>query len=44
MDTVEQAVRVMLDRVDTEAEMRSTKITPMRILGRPAWSSMRGTR
>ena len=44
MDTVEQAVRVMLDRVDTEAEISSTRMTPMSRLGSPAVLSMMGTR
>ena len=43
-ETVEQAVKVMLDKVDTEAEISSTRITPMSRLGSPAELSIRGTR
>ena len=43
IDTVEQAVKVMLDRVDTEAEMSSTRITPINKFGKPAESSIKGT-
>ena len=43
METVEQAVRVMLERVDTEAEISSTKMTPISRLGSPAELSIRGT-
>ena len=43
METVEQAVKVMLDRVDTEAEISSTKMTPISRLGSPAELSIRGT-
>ena len=40
---VEQAVKVMLERVDTEAEISSTKMTPISRLGSPAELSIRGT-
>ena len=43
METVEQAVKVMLERVDTEAEISSTKMTPISRLGSPAELSIRGT-
>ena len=42
MDTVELAVMVMLDRVETEAAMSSTSTTPNRMYGRPASLSMLG--
>ena len=43
METVEQAVKVMLERVDTEAEISSTKMTPISRLGSPAELSIRGS-
>ena len=43
IETVEQAVKVMLERVDTEAEISSTKMTPISRLGSPAELSIRGT-
>ena len=43
MVTVEQAVRVMLESVDTDAEISSTSTIPIRILGNPAIFSICGT-
>lgn len=44
MVRVEDAVMVIAARVDTDAEIRSTRISPSNILERPAPESMFGTR